>query len=164
MMTRDQAEEIQRHLLAAARAMDRASAAIAALGEEARSRFAKPLGTVVCDLHFELLRMIHQAFPDLEPPPREIPTISSTLRWEDVTLPASVSEADIDRIIFAELRPLSRKVAFIIGKATSRCAELGLPVTGEMIGARLIALAEAGEIEGLGDLRKWRHSEVQLKP
>jgi hypothetical protein len=162
MMTRDQAEEIQRHLLEAARAMDRASAAIAALGEEARSRFAKPLGNIGCDLHFELLRMIYQAFPDLEPPAREIPTISSTLRWEDVTLPPSVSEADIDRIIFAELLPLSRKVAF--GKATSRCAELGLPVSDEMIGARLVALAEAGHIEGLGDLRRWRFSEVQLKP
>jgi len=163
MMTRDQAEELQRHLLDAARAMDRASAAIATLGEEARRTFAKPLGNVVSDLHFELLRMIYQGFPDLEPPPREIPTISSELRWEEVTLPPSVSEADIDRIIFAELRPFSRKVAFIIAKATSRCAELGLQVSDEMIGARLVALAEAGKIEGLGDLRKWRFSEVTLK-
>ena len=95
---------------------------------------------------------------------REIPTISSELRWEAVTLPPSVSESDIDRIIFAELRPRSRKVALIIGNAKSRCAELGLPVSGDMIGARLIALAEADQIEGLGDLRMWRFSEVRLKP
>ncbi len=84
---------------------------------------------------------------------REIPTISSELRWEEVTLPPSVSEADLDRIIFAELRPLSRKMAFIIGNVRSRCKELGLPVSSEMIGARLIALAEADQIEGQGDLR-----------
>jgi len=52
----------------------------------------------------------------------------------------------------------------IIAEATDRCAELGLPVSDEMIGARLIALAEAGQIEGKGDLRMWRFSEVQLKP
>jgi hypothetical protein len=163
-MTRDQAEEIQRHLLDAADAMSRAAAAIAEAGDDARKAFAGPLGDVSSSLHFDLLQTIYGRFPDLRPPPAEIPTISSELRWEEVTLPPSVSEADIDRIIFTELRPHSRKVAMIIAEAMSRCEELALPVSDEMIGARLIALAEAGQIEGLGDLRKWRFSEVQLKP
>ena len=34
----------------------------------------------------------------------------------------------------------------------------------EMLGARIVALAEAGRIEGAGDLRMWRHSEVRLPP
>ncbi|WP_407157486.1 DUF3658 domain-containing protein [Bradyrhizobium sp. STM 3557] len=97
-------------------------------------------------------------------PYREVPRVSSFLRWEKVTLPPSVSEADLDKLIFAELGPLSRKVAAIIARVTSRCAEMGLAISDKMIGARLIALAEAGQIVGLGDLRKWRFSEVQLKP
>jgi hypothetical protein len=105
---------------------------------------------------------VYDEYPELRPP-GEIPVISSLLRWEDVSLPPSVSEADLDAIILAELRPFSRKMALVIGNAVSRCKELGLPISNEMIGARLIALAEAGHIEGLGDLRKWRHSEVQLK-
>jgi len=78
-------------------------------------------------------------------------------------LPPSVSEANVDRIIFAELQPRSRKVALIVGNAVSRCKEVGLPISSEMIGARLIALAEANQIEGFGDMREWRFSEVRLK-
>jgi hypothetical protein len=37
-----------------------------------------------------------------------------------------------------------------------------IPVSDEIIAARIIALAETGRIEGAGDLRKWRHSEVRL--
>ena len=50
------------------------------------------------------------------------------------------------------------KTARIVGDAGIRCKELGLPIS-----ARIGALAEAGRIEGAGDLRKWRHSEVRLK-
>jgi len=34
----------------------------------------------------------------------------------------------------------------------------------EMLGARIVPLAEAGRIEGAGDLRMWRYSEVKLLP
>ncbi len=33
----------------------------------------------------------------------------------------------------------------------------------EILGARIEALAESDRIDGTGDLRKWRHSEVRLK-
>ena len=33
----------------------------------------------------------------------------------------------------------------------------------EEIAARLQVLADSDRIEGIGDLRKWRHSEVRLK-
>jgi len=161
-MTRDQAEKIQRQLLDAADAINRADQIIFNLDAEDRKRLAGPLGTTICALHFELLKAVYDEYPELRPP-AETPVISSLLRWEDVSLPPSVSEADLDAIIFAELRPLSRKMALVLGNAVSRCKELGLPVNDEMIGARLIALAEADRIEGSGDLRKWRHSEVRLK-
>jgi hypothetical protein len=163
-MTRDQAEEIQRHLLDAARAMDRASAAISDLGEEARRRFAKPLGNVVCDLHFELLRMIYQGFPDLQPPPREIPTINSTLRWEEVDLAPSITESDLDEVIFSVMEPQWRKTAMIVGCANERCRELSWSIEPEVLAARIQALADADRIEHQGDLRSWRFSEVRLKP
>jgi hypothetical protein len=51
----------------------------------------------------------------------------------------------------------------VIGNAVKRCEELGLPINAEILGARIGALAEADRIEGAGDLRKWRHSEVRLK-
>jgi Protein of unknown function len=162
MMTRDQAEEIQRHLLDAADAINRADQIIINLDAEDRKRLAGPLGATVDALHFELLKAVYDEYPELRPP-GETPVISSSLRWEDVSLPPSVSEADLDAVIFAQLRPLSRKMALVIGNVVSRCNELGLPVSDEIIGARLTALAEADRIEGLGDLRKWRHSEVRLK-
>lgn len=82
-------------------------------------------------------------------------------------LPASVSEKDIDDIIFSELNRQWRKVARVVGQAFNRCEELGLPLPREgryeIFGARLQELAEKDRIEGAGDLRKWRHSEVRLK-
>ena len=54
-------------------------------------------------------------------------------------------------------------MAMMVGDATKRSRDLTLPISAEMFGARLSALAEVGRIEGRGDLRKWRHSEVRLK-
>jgi hypothetical protein len=56
-----------------------------------------------------------------------------------------------------------RKTAMVVAQAHMRCEELGLPITAEVLGARLGALAESDRIESAGDLRKWRHSEVRLK-
>jgi Protein of unknown function len=93
----------------------------------------------------------------------EPPAISSTLRWEEVSLPASISEADIDRIIFSVMTSRLQKTAMVIVKAVEHCKGLGLPINAEVLGARLGALAESDRIDGAGDLRKWRHSEVRLK-
>jgi hypothetical protein len=40
---------------------------------------------------------------------------------------------------------------------------LDLPISTEILGARIGALAESDRIDSAGDLRKWRHSEVRLK-
>jgi Protein of unknown function len=96
-------------------------------------------------------------------PPTEETALSSELRWEDVTLPASVSEADLDAVILSALTSRLQKTAIVIGKATHRCGERALPVSAEIIGARIQALVDADRIESAGDLRKWRYSEVRLK-
>ena len=98
-----------------------------------------------------------------EKPSDEIPAIDSTLRLEEVSLPPSVSEADLDRIIFSVMASRLLKSARVIGDAAVQCKKLGLPINVEILSARIGALAEAGRIEGAGDLRKWRHSEVRLK-
>ena len=93
----------------------------------------------------------------------EIPTISSTLRWEEVSLPEAISEADLDQIILSVMTSRSQKTAMVVGKAMERCRQLDLPINAESLGARIGALAEADQIEGAGDLRYWRQSEVWLK-
>ena len=93
----------------------------------------------------------------------EPPVISSTLRWGEVSLPASISEADLDRIILAVMTPRLQKTAVVLHRALERCKELGLPISADILGARLGALAVTDRMEGAGDLSKWRYSEVRLK-
>ena len=39
----------------------------------------------------------------------------------------------------------------------------GIDISPEIVAARLMAMADSGLIEDIGDLRKWRFSEVRLK-
>lgn len=164
-MKRERAVRIHERLLDAERALDEARRAIAGLGLEERLRFDSRLRKIVAGLHRHLLAPIYDQYPDLEPPPVDevIPTICSELRWDQVRLPASVSGADLDGVIFSCLGPFWRKTAMIVILSMKRCQELGLAIDDEVIAARLQMLAESGRIEGIGDLRMWAHSEVRLK-
>src|SRR5512140_196031 len=93
----------------------------------------------------------------------EPPVISSKLRWKDISLPASVSEADLDRIILSAMTSQLQKTAMVIARTLEQSEQLDLPIDADIVGARLAALADSGRIEGAGDLRKWRYSEVRLK-
>jgi len=162
-MNEEQAAEIHEQLLEAARALARAEAAVFInLDKEGRKAFAEPLEKVVFALHTEVLSLIYKQFPHLEPR-GEIPTISSHLTWDQIRLPPGMSEADLDAIIFSFMKRQWQKVAAIIGQSLGRCRELGVDLSDEAFGARILELAEAGRIEGVGDLRKWRFSEVRLK-
>ena len=164
-MNREQAVRIQKHLLDADVALNRARVAIAGLGKEERLRLDGSLREVVAALQVDLLAPIHEQYPDLEPPAldEEIPTIISDLTWEQVRLPPFLAEADFDGIIFSLLKPRWQKTAMVVILVAKRCQELALPIGGEEIAARLQVLSDSGRIEGIGDLRKWRHSEVRLK-
>ncbi len=163
-MDRAQAVEIQRHVLDAAAAIDRASKIIFAFDRDDREVFATPLAEVVSALHFELLQKIYVRYPDLRPSidDEDRGMIDTTQRWEEIVLPDSVSEADLDSIIFSFLRPRWQKTAKILGDAFKRCETLALPVDLQVLAARLEALADANRLEVAGDLRKWRYSEVRL--
>jgi len=156
-----QAIKIRRHLLALERALLKVSAAIFELDKEER-QIREPLLDLLSRLHFEMLELIYAQHPELRPPPVP-PTICSDLRWKDVTLPKSVSEADLDTIISSILTSRRQKAAMVIGKAMTHCEEHNLPINDEIFGARIEALAESGRIQGFGDLRLWGHSEVKLK-
>lgn len=161
-MDRNRATEIQKHLLEASDALDRVTEAMFKLDKDERKVFAEILFEVHDALHFGLLRTLYNGHPELRPP-EEQPHISSTLLWEEVSLPDSISEADIDAVIFEVLTPKLQKTAMVIGKCIQRCQALAMPLSNEIIGARILALAKAGRIEGAGDLRMWRHSEVRLR-
>jgi hypothetical protein len=161
-MDRMQAANIAKHLHDAADAIDQASAVIMTLEQQDRAALAVSLGEIVSALHFELLLAVYNRYPDLRPPSDEEPSIDSVLRWENVVLPKSVSEADLDQLIFSALEPNWRKTARVIGNLVIRCKALAWPIHAEMLAARVQALAEAGRIDSAGDLRAWRHSEVRL--
>jgi Protein of unknown function len=162
-MDREQALAIAKHLMDADAFMARAAEIMFGLEPKDRAIFAASLHAI--DSAFDdLFEGIYGKFPDMRPPSQEVPEISSLLRWEDVVLPESVSEADLDRIIFSKMGKRLQKTAMIVGRAFMACKRLELPVTSEILGARIEALAASDRIDSEGDLRYWRHSEIRLKP
>ena len=159
-MDEEQAAEILDYLLTAARELDEARAAADQLAEQDKD--AAAISELAIKLNSELLEAMFKRFPDLLPF-KEFSTISSTLRWDQVRLPSSVSEAQVDQIILSVIVPRWHKMARIIWDAVKRGEELALRVTDEMFAARIQALIDAGRLESQGDVRKWRHSEVRLR-
>ena len=163
-MNRKQAVEIQRHMLKAAAAINKANDIILELEKSERAVLAAALGEISSALHLEILWPVYARYPELKPDGAEPPMISSILEWDDVVLPEFVSLADLDASIFLALSSRWQKTAMVIIRTLQRCEELAFPIDADLIGARIGALAEADRLEGAGDLRKWRHSEVRLKP
>jgi hypothetical protein len=89
--------------------------------------------------------------------------ICSTLRWSEVSLPQSVTEAELDALIFSELAERLRKVARIVGRVFQALEARSLYLSHEVIAARVRELAQTGRIESVGNLTMWRHSELRLK-
>jgi hypothetical protein len=93
---------------------------------------------------------------------REEPHISSTLHWNDVLLPKSVILADLDAMILSTVQPNWRKMAAIVGTVMTQYEARSVPLSAEIIAARIQVLAEWNRIEAQGNLQMWRHSEVRL--
>jgi hypothetical protein len=166
MMKRERAIRIEQCLVDADRAMHRARLIIASLAKEDRIRFGDLLDNVVDALHSEVLAAIYDQHPDLEPPQvdREVPIIDSDLQWGQVSLPPSVTVLDFDRVILSELSPHWRKTARIVGRVSEQYIELDVDMDPAIVAARLMAMVQSDLVEGAGDLRLWRFSEVRLKP
>jgi hypothetical protein len=91
-------------------------------------------------------------------------TSASALCWDEVSLPRSISAAELDALILRELAQNWRKVARVVGYAKQSCDARSLPVSMDVIAARVRMLVEAGTIEGVGNLSMWRRSEMRLRP
>jgi hypothetical protein len=159
-MNQDQAAEILEYLLEAAHELDEAKAAATVIADQDED--AASLRELIIKLNSELLQTIFDRFRDLIPF-EEFPEINSSLRWDQVRLPPSASESQVDQILLSVIVPQWHKMARIIWEAVKRGEELALGITDEMFAARVQVLVEADRLEGQGDLRKWRHSEVRLK-
>jgi hypothetical protein len=164
-MNRGRAERITLHLHDAVDALERASRAVSGVAKEERVRFGGLLREFIEDLEADILSPIYDQHPDLRPEhqDRETPTISSELRWDEVRLEPPLSEKDIDDVLFPLLRSHWKKVALVLANARDSCNLQGLSISNEILAARLRDLADRNEIEGIGDLRMWRFSEVRLK-
>lgn len=164
-MNREQADRINDHLLDAWEAIHKARMAVAGLAKVERVKFDALLLEVVSDLQDKVLLQIWEQYPDLMPPEndRAPPEICSELTWRDVSLPSSVTEGQLDEIILSLLKSRWQKTTVLLTNAGKRCEELGLPISYEVIAARLRTLSDSDRIEGVGDLRVWGRSEVRLK-
>jgi len=164
-MKLEQAVRINDHLLDAYKALDQVRMAIAGLAKAERIELGHGLDEVVAALEDELLQPIYDQYPDLEPPKsdREQFEYDCELTWDEVRLPPSVTEQQLDEIILSAMKPTWRKTAMMISIVMDRCKERGLPIEDKVIAARLKVLSDSDRIEGIGDIRSWRHSEVRLK-
>jgi hypothetical protein len=162
-MDKAQAIEIHKHLQAIRDAINKTEAALFKLDREDRAIFGEPMNKLWGALHGHALRAVYERYPELQPIPEEFDHLNTELRWEDVMLPPSISEADLDAVILSKLRPDLLKVARVIGDVMRAFDERGLSIGEETVGVRIGWLADADRIKGFGDLRKWRFSEVSLK-
>jgi len=164
-MTRDQAAEIQRHVLSAKRAINRVGGLLFDLdiGED-RKALAEAVGNAYGALQHEMLDdVIYRRFPDLRPADTRRARINSKLTWKQVQLPPSVSVMDFDRVLLSTLSQRWLKTARIVGDVSVHYEKLGISLDPAIAAARLMAMADSGIIEAAGDLRKWGFSEVRLK-
>ena len=166
IMNRDQAIGIVKRLTEVDRTLRGAERAVAGLGKVDRLRFDDLLNEVIAALHEGVLAELYKQHPDLEPPTlndEDDSHVDSEWRWDQVRLPPPLTEAEFDKVILSTLGPHWRKVAAIVTRVVDKYENTHPAITYEVVAARLHALSEADIIEGIGDLRMWRYSEVRLK-
>lgn len=164
-MNRDRAERLILYLEDAEAALQRALRAASGFAKEERLKFSESLYEAIAALNSDVWKPIYDAYPDLAPEYEDLepPTISSELSWNEVRLEHPLTEKDVDDILFPLLKSHWQKVALVLVKARDSCNLEGLSISYEVLAARLRDLADRNEIEGIGDLRIWRFSEVRLK-
>jgi tetratricopeptide (TPR) repeat protein len=76
---------------------------------------------------------------------------------------ASSVASSLDEVILSPASHNWSKVAMIIAKALRELESKRVPISDDVIAARVRALVKAGRLEAHGDLSKWRHNEVRLR-
>ena len=161
-MDKKQALELKKRLLALDKAINLVSRAVGPLDEHERDALGAEIGKLFDIANRRLLPYVYGQHPELKPSERGV--ICSTLRWSKVSLPPSVPVDEIDQIIFAVVKPQWQKMAKVITGVLKTFREKALPIDNdEVVAARIVALAEDGHFDGVGDLRMWGHSEIRHK-
>jgi hypothetical protein len=70
----------------------------------------------------------------------------------------------LERIVLSVSRSDWQKTAMTISRSMRECEAKGIVTTYEEIAVSIIALCKEGQLESVGDLSNWRHSEVRLRP
>ena len=128
-------------------------------------RFSELLYEAIAALNSDVWKPIYDEYPDLAPEYESLepPTIDSELSWDEVRLEPPLTEEDVDDILFPLLRSHWKKVLRVLFEARDSCNLERLAIDYEVLAARLRWLSDNDKIEGIGDLRRWGHSEVRLK-
>ena len=74
-----------------------------------------------------------------------------------------ITDQQIDDAILTHASVRTNKVAMIIGRVSEALGQEGEEFH-ERVASRIEWLCENGKLEGLGNLKRWRHSEVRLPP
>ncbi|WP_315759677.1 DUF3658 domain-containing protein [Bradyrhizobium sp. SZCCHNRI2007] len=74
---------------------------------------------------------------------------------------ASMSQAEIDRLILSIVNANWKKTAFVIARLSHDCEDKNIDITEEAIFERIVAMCGAGRLEAQGVLSNWRASEVR---
>jgi hypothetical protein len=74
----------------------------------------------------------------------------------------SSSDAPLDDLILAVVKPNWQKVAMVLGKVRRLSGSRGLEISYDAFAARIIALCVEGRLESQGNVSKWRRGEVRL--
>ena len=165
MLSRDSAERLVLYLEDAEENLQRALTAVASFPKEERQKFSELLYQAIAALNSDVWKPIYDEYPDLAPEYESLepPTINSELSWDEVRLEPSRTAKDVDDILFPLLRSYWKKVKLVVYEARDSCIMQRQWISREVFAARLRDLADRNEIEGIGDMRMWGHSEVRLK-
>jgi hypothetical protein len=75
-----------------------------------------------------------------------------------------ITDQQIDDAILAHASVRTLKVAMIIARVSKALGPTYSEDFHERVGERIEWLCDQGRLEGYGDLKLWRHSEVRLPP
>jgi hypothetical protein len=74
-----------------------------------------------------------------------------------------MTSRELDEAILASVGPKWTKVAMVIARAVEAASlsDAGAPDDLNVFAERVESLVAGGKLEGQGDLRDWRHSEIR---
>jgi hypothetical protein len=77
-------------------------------------------------------------------------------------MPLEPSDAQLDALILASASLSWLKVESLVVRVGELCEEQNLRFDPDVVASRIAMLVHGDDLEGAGDLSRWRHSEVRL--